>query len=55
MQAYFVISSCVFRNKILVLVIVKKIRDLEKFIPDPGGKNAPDTGSAALYRKDCIY
>jgi hypothetical protein len=32
-----------FRSNFLVLGIVKKIRDAEKkFIPDPGGKKAPD-------------
>jgi hypothetical protein len=36
MRTYFFLASYAFRSKILVLVLVRKIRDLEKkFIPDP--------------------
>jgi hypothetical protein len=37
------------KSVVLVIVIVKKIRDLGsgKFIPDPGGKKAPDSGSGS--------
>jgi hypothetical protein len=43
MQTYFYLASYGFWSKALVSVIVKKIR--KKFIPDPGGKKAPDPGS----------
>jgi hypothetical protein len=33
MQTYFFLASYAFRSKVLVLVIVKKIRDPEKFHP----------------------
>jgi hypothetical protein len=42
MQPYFFLAFYAFRSKVLVLVIVNKIQDPEKFIPDPGGKKAPD-------------
>jgi hypothetical protein len=38
MQTYFFLASYAFRNKILVLVIVKKIRDPEKI--HPGSRSA---------------
>jgi hypothetical protein len=58
-NAHFFLSSYAFRSKVLVLVIVKKIRDprseigdprsriRKKFIPDPEGKKAPDPGSGS--------
>jgi hypothetical protein len=41
-----------FSGTVLVLVMVEKIRDPEKFSPepDPGGKKAPDPGSATLLK-----
>jgi hypothetical protein len=53
MQNYFFLAYYAFRSKVLVLVIVKKIRDPEKNtpgirIPYPGGKKASDPGSGTL-------
>jgi hypothetical protein len=57
MKTYFYLSSYAFRSKVLVIVIVKKIRDQGSGkhsswirIPDPGGKKAPEprSGSATL-------
>jgi hypothetical protein len=42
----FVLASYAFRSKVLALVMVKKRSGIrKKFIPDPGGKKAPDPGS----------
>jgi hypothetical protein len=51
-QTYFFLASYAFRNKVLVLVIVKEIRNPRsgirtKFIPDPGGKKTLDPGSGS--------
>jgi hypothetical protein len=48
-QTYFFLASYGFRSKVLVLVIVKKIQDPEKLLPDqdPGGKKATDHGSGS--------
>jgi hypothetical protein len=35
MQTYFFLASYASRSKVLDIVIVKKIRDPEKFTPDP--------------------
>jgi hypothetical protein len=42
MQTYFFLAAYAFRRKVLVLVIVKKIRDPEKIRP---GSGYPDLGS----------
>jgi hypothetical protein len=45
MQTYFFRASYAFRSEVILLVIVKKIRDPrspKKFIPDQVGKRAPD-------------
>jgi hypothetical protein len=38
MQTYFFLASYAYRSKVLVLVIVKKIRDPKKFILNPGSR-----------------
>jgi hypothetical protein len=46
MLTYLFLASFAFRSKVLVESKRSGIR--EKFIPDPGGKKAPDPGSATL-------
>jgi hypothetical protein len=51
MQTYVFLASYAFRSKVLVLVIVKKIREPRSgIIPDPGGIKAPDPGSRIRIR-----
>jgi hypothetical protein len=56
MQTFFLVSYA-FRSKVLVLVIIKKIRDSrsgirKKFIPDPdpGGKGSPNSRTLIRIR-----
>jgi hypothetical protein len=44
-------SSYAFRSKVLVLFIVKKIRDPEIIYPGSGGIKTPEAGSATLFRR----